>query len=86
MLEYVSALAEHFAGIKEESGLTSDNKQVILKLWEDLMHLNGKVPTLDELGRRYGISARLLNDEFKRLNDGQPLFPGIALLKLMRLF
>jgi len=77
VLEYISALAEHFANIKEDSRLASPRKQVISQLREELMHLEGKMPTLDEMGRRYGMSTRQLNVEFKILNGGQSIYTFI---------
>ncbi len=63
-LEYICALAQHAGSIPERLG-TSPRKQLMTQLREELVNLEGKVPTLDALARQYGISARTMNDDFK---------------------
>ena len=41
-------------------------RDVVMQLREDLSRLQGKLPTLDELSQRYGMSTKLLNDAFQR--------------------
>lgn len=78
ILEYISALAEHVGTTVESPQLRPNKERIIQQLREDLMQLDGKVPTLNELGRLYGMSPRLLSDEFKRYNAGQSIFSFIA--------
>lgn len=75
ILEYICALAVYTQ--YDLNPLQSDKTSAILHLQEELMCLEGKIPTLDELGRRYGMSARVLNDEFRR-KFGQSIFSFIS--------
>lgn len=78
ILEYISALTEHVGKATEAPELSPNKERNIQQLRDYLTHLDGKVPTMDELGKRYGMSPRLLNDEFKRYNAGQSIFSFIA--------
>jgi AraC-like DNA-binding protein len=75
VLEYISALTGHVTKIRNEK-ITS-REDAIREARERLRHLNGEAPTLDELARRYGMTARALNEGFKRL-FGQSVFAVIT--------
>lgn len=81
VLEYICAIAEHFAGNKVKKQQRNVKKKLMERLYEELEQLEGKVPTLDELGRQYGMSARALNDEFKAVY-GVSIYTHISELRL----
>jgi len=81
VLEYICALTEHVAGTtKEQKALTGRDKQ-LKQLHDELEALQGKVPSLGELALKYGMSARVLNDEFKRVY-GSSIYTYISELRL----
>lgn len=80
-LEYICALAGHLAVEEAKTDPESFKKKQVLKLYEELSGLQGKVPTLDELALQYGMSARVLNEEFKK-NYGQSIYGYITGLRL----
>ena len=51
------------------------------QLYEEISGLQGKVPTLDELAKQYGMSARVLNKEFRKVY-GVSIFSYISELRL----
>lgn len=82
VLEYICALTEYVSGKKVEQTMPEDGKlQKLQLLHEELETLEGKVPTLDELARQYGMSARVLNDEFKKVY-GSSIYTYISELRL----
>lgn len=81
VLEYICALSEHFVGDQRNKSKGDSREKQLLRLREELNQLEGKVPTLDELARQYGMSARLLNDEFKKLY-GSTIYTYISELRL----
>ena len=67
LLEYLCALTE-FMTIKIAMPPLACNKvEKVRALHEELSLLTGNEPTLGELSTRYGLSARLLSEEFKRV-------------------
>ena len=42
-------------------------KRLIELLHEELLHLDGRIPTLDKLARQFDVSARVLNNGFKEI-------------------
>ena len=65
LLEYLAALVHHVCGSEvtaPEHSQQSRNR--VLALHAQLMACEGKLPTLDELAKEYGRSAKLLNEEF----------------------
>ena len=50
-------------------------------MYEELSGLQGKMPTLDDLARQYGMSARVLNEEFRKVY-GVSIFVYISELRL----
>ena len=53
-------------GTLTERRRTFNRAEVLQRVHADLARLEGKVPTLDELAQQYGLSARVLNDGFKK--------------------
>jgi AraC-like DNA-binding protein len=80
-LEYICALAGHLAVEEAKILPESAKKKQVQQLYEELSGLQGKVPTLDELARQYGMSARVLNEEFKKVY-GVSIFSYISELRL----
>jgi len=80
-LEYICALANHLT--IEEASIQPDSlkRKLVIQLHEELYSLQGKVPTLDELALQYGMSARVLNAEFRK-EYGVSIFGYISELRL----
>ena len=78
VLEFIIGLVEHFVG---EPNLEQPKTRLIHELREELDQLEGLLPGLDELAQRYGLSERVMNDEFKR-EYGQSIFAYISDLRL----
>jgi AraC-like DNA-binding protein len=74
VLEFIIGLVQHFVG---EPNLEQRKTRLIHELREELDHLEGLLPGLDELALRYGLSERVMNDEFKR-EYGQSIFAYIS--------
>ncbi|MCX7111995.1 MAG: helix-turn-helix transcriptional regulator [Proteobacteria bacterium] len=74
VLDFIIALAGHFVG---ESKPESRKLKLIHELREELDQLHGTVPGLDELAKRYGLSERVMSEEFKR-EYGQSIFAYIS--------
>lgn len=83
VLEYICELSQSLSHITErnEQRLITINEELITHLYNDLALLEGKVPTLEELARNYGASARILNDEFKK-KYGSSIYNYITELRL----
>lgn len=82
VLEYLCALS---AQVAESAPATAQIKREdgrISELHDYLAQLDGKLPTLDELAQRYGMSARVLNDKFIR-QYGMPIYSFIANRRLI---
>jgi AraC-like DNA-binding protein len=80
-LEYICALAGHLAVEEARIPPESAKKKQVQQLYEELSGLQGKVPTLDDLARQYGMSARVLNEEFRKVY-GVSIFSYISELRL----
>lgn len=82
VLEYICALAE-YVSVNETGKLQTETgrRMQLQQLHDELEVLQGKTPTLDELARQYGMSARVLNDEFKKIY-GSSIFTYISELRL----
>jgi AraC-like DNA-binding protein len=81
VLEYLCGLAQHITVDLRETIPLPRRREQVQQLREDLTCLEGKIPTLDELSRRYGQSARILNDDFKQ-NFGQSIVSFITEYRL----
>ena len=80
-LEYVGALASHLNVEEAKTGADTVKHKQVLQLREELSRLQGKVPALDELARQYGMSGRVLNEEFKNAY-GASIFQYVSDLRL----
>ena len=79
VLDFLLAPVRHLQGeVKPEA---QTRKQMIHRLREELDQLNGQIPCLDDLARRYGFSARAMNDVFKR-EFGETLYAYLTHLRL----
>jgi len=80
-LNYVSALVGHLIVEGERDHQPSLKQKLVFQLHEELSCLQGKVPTLDELAKNYGMSARVLNNEFNKCY-GMTIYKFISELRL----
>lgn len=81
VLEFLCQLAEHHAvTLGCDSGHSSKVPRME-RLYTELNHLNGKVPTLNEFAKQYGMSARVLNERFKEAY-GLSIFARISEIRL----
>ena len=76
-LEYLSALFEHLRGAQDQIPPPASSRSNAQKLREQLLNLEGKLPTLEALAREYDMSARRLNAEFTR-EFGESIFAFIT--------
>lgn len=81
VLEYLCALSVHVSTPSSVKLQTDHKRNVVRELHDYLMQLEGKLPTLDELTLRYGISARWLNDAFV-LEYGETIYSFITCHRL----
>lgn len=65
-LEYLCALSTHFEAGKERFETSDQTKRRVEELHAELLALEGKVPMLGDLARKYGMSAKALNEAFRR--------------------
>jgi len=66
VLDYLCALASFLTGVSNQvSKVTQEDK--IRNLHQQLLSLEGCVPTMDALASQYGLSARTLNNQFKAI-------------------
>lgn len=66
-LEYLSSLLEHLHASDGHRHPKHHERAKIKALHGELLELEGKLPTLEELAQRVGIPARRLNGEFVEL-------------------
>lgn len=67
VLEYLCALSTHLDLGAVPAKPHSSKRDALMQLRDELVRLDGKIPSLDELAARYGMSARTLNNDFKQL-------------------
>lgn len=77
VLEYLCGLAVHTGGQAVVASRPGNRREKMRALHDHLMALEGKLPSLEELALRYGMSARWLNDEFAR-EYGQPIYAFVT--------
>lgn len=77
VLEYLCALSTHVCAQIITVSLTDRKREMVRELHDDLMQLEGKLPSLDEMAVRCGMSARWLNEAFTR-EYGQTIFSFIT--------
>ncbi len=65
-LEYLCALAKHLNDRPNPNDTESRVQAIMAELHRELLEHDGKVPLLSELAERYAMSARILNDEFRK--------------------
>lgn len=66
-LDFINSLVQYFLYDKQSAVTERLTEQSVVKeLHHTLMHLEGKVPSIEELAKRYGVSARTLNESFKK--------------------
>lgn len=81
-LEFITALANHLVHGEQPYAMASGHKeQLVEQLHNELLHLEGKVPSLEVLAQQYGISARMLNDEFRK-RYGSSIYNYVSELRL----
>jgi len=76
-LEYLCALAVFLEGGRETQKSSSRLTRAVVSLRKELERHEGKVPSLSELARQYGASAKALNHEFRNQN-GKSIYAFIA--------
>jgi len=77
VLEYLCALSVHVCAQTVAVSLTDRKREAVRELHNDLIKLEGKLPSLDDLAVRCGMSARWLNEAFTR-EYGQTIFSFIT--------
>jgi len=65
VLEFLSSLSNFLLITPSENTLSPCKNKIITRLKEELLFLEGKAPQLEDLAKRYKISARTLNNDFK---------------------
>ena len=81
VLEFLSLLAEHLAVPPEGGRGHSPIDPKMARLHDELTRLQGKAPTLNELAKQYGMSARALNERFRDAY-GQSIFACLSEARL----
>ena len=76
ILEYLGGLVD-FLHTEGDRPKPSRHKEKIHALKEQLLALEGKLPTLGQLAQEFGLSAKQLNLKFKR-EFGQTIFDCVA--------
>ena len=80
VLEYLCALLSHVcspAALTQMPQASYRKRERIRELHDHLVALDGKLPSLEDLSQRYGMSARWLNDEFAR-EYGLPIYSFVT--------
>ncbi len=81
VLDYLCALSQYFTGTIENQKPVSDIKTRIHQMHYDLLQLEGKVPSLNELAVKYDIPGGKLKEAFTEIY-GKSLFSYISELRL----
>jgi AraC-like DNA-binding protein len=71
-LVYLSALIDHLGTNSDRHVIGAGSRNRARALHEQLINMQGKVPTLEELAGQFNLSVRTLNDEFKA-EYGKPI-------------
>ena len=80
-LEYLCALSALFAGPAAPPRGEARLAKAVAALRTELQGLEGKVPNLSELAQKYGLSAKALNEEFRKQN-GTSIYAFISDFRL----
>ena len=81
VLDYLCALSQYFTACIKKQPPESEKDVQIEQIHDDLLQLNGKVPSLNELAAKYGIPARKLKDGFT-MKYGTSIFGYISEVRL----
>ena len=81
LLEYLCLLAQHVVGPSAALSPPDRRRDAARQLRDDLARLDGEVPTLEQLARRFGMSAKSLNDGFVA-EYGQSIYAWITECRL----
>ncbi len=76
-LEYLCALASHLNDRPNPNDTDSRVLAIMTELHGELLEHDGKIPLLSELAERYAMSARTLNDEFRK-RFGMTIYSFVA--------
>ena len=76
-LAYLSALIDHMGTNSDRHAIGAGSRNRAKELHSQLINMQGKVPTLEELAGQFNLSVRTLNDEFKA-EYGKPIQSFIA--------
>ena len=81
ILDYLCALSQYVTGTINYKLPESEIEAQIEQLHDDLLQLDGKVPSLNELAATYGIPGRKLKDGFTK-KYGKSIFSYISEVRL----
>lgn len=81
VLDYLCAIAHYFAGNIQSQNPESVIEAQIQQMHDELLQLDGKVPSLNELAVKYGIPVRKLKEGFSKIY-GKSLFSYISEVRL----
>ncbi len=81
VLDYLCAITQYFAVSTKNQTPDSGIDEQIYQIHDDLLQLDGKVPSLNELAARYGMPGRKLKDGFMKI-FGTSLFSYITEVRL----
>ena len=73
ILQYLSTLSSLIIGDPERITLPPRRTKIIHQLHEELINLQDAVPNLGAISEKYGLSARTLNNDFKK-EFGQSIY------------
>jgi AraC-like DNA-binding protein len=79
-LEYLCLLADHVCGSEPQRTTIAPK---IHQIYEELLHLEGKLPALQELAVRYGASAKAISNGFRELY-GKPMYSFVTEQRLQQ--
>lgn len=76
VLEYLSLLANH--AVARRTNLNNPRREQLMReLYDELISLDGKAPSLKELASRYAMSTKTLNESFRQAH-GQTISAFVA--------
>ena len=81
ILDYLCALSQYFAVSNETQTYESELQTRIHQMHDDLLQLEGKVPSLNELSVKYDIPGRKLKEGFTEIY-GKSIFSYISEVRL----
>jgi AraC family transcriptional regulator, transcriptional activator of the genes for pyochelin and ferripyochelin receptors len=81
VLDYICCLYKHVVPAKEKEQPKRDIQNRINQLHDDLVRLDGKLPILTDLARRYDLSAHQMSHEFRN-RYGKSLYSYITEIRL----